>query len=85
MSCRELSMGRATDRLLLQDCRLPDGVTADVLIVSDRSSRSRQSAIVPGAAADLCLWPCASAWQLVAAEPEPVGVLVGGDFVRPAH
>ncbi|HEY2594597.1 MAG TPA: amidohydrolase family protein [Chloroflexota bacterium] len=42
-------------------------------------------AVVPGAAADLCLWPCASAWQLVAAEPQPVAVLVGGDFVRPAH
>jgi len=37
--------------------------------------------IASGAAADLCLWPCAEAWQLVAREPEPELVVVGGAVV----
>ncbi len=41
--------------------------------------------VAPGAAADLCLWPCAEPWQLVAAEPEPDAVLVEGIFVRGAR
>jgi cytosine deaminase len=37
--------------------------------------------VAPGAAADLCLWPCSEPWQLVAAEPEPVAVFVEGALV----
>src|SRR5262249_8877263 len=34
-----------------------------------------------GAPADLCLWPCAEPWQIVATEAEPDLVLVGGEVV----
>jgi cytosine/creatinine deaminase len=35
-----------------------------------------------GAPADLCLWPCDSAWQIVATEAQPDLVLVAGEVVH---
>jgi cytosine deaminase len=40
-----------------------------------------ESEIETGAAADLALWPVEEPWQLVAEEPEPDMVLVGGEVV----
>jgi cytosine deaminase len=37
--------------------------------------------IARGADADVCLWPCAAPWQLVASEAEPELVVVGGAIV----
>jgi cytosine deaminase len=42
-----------------------------------------QATIAEGAPADLCLWPCTSAWEIVASEAEPLMVFVRGKRVRP--
>jgi cytosine deaminase len=36
------------------------------------------TAISVGVSADLCVWPCQEAWQMVASEAEPMAVFVAG-------
>jgi cytosine deaminase len=43
---------------------------------------SRSATVAAGAPADLCVWPVTEPWEIVAAEADPLAVMVRGRFVH---